>query len=99
MKCSTKALFLDEPMSNLDPPSRVRIREELRKLHDEYGMTTVMVTHNITDVIAISDRMAIMQDGRVVQIGSAREVYERPANSFVADFIRCYDVASALKNR
>ena len=94
-----KALLLDEPMSNLDPPSRVRIREELRKLHDEYGMTTVMVTHNITDVIAISDRMAIMQDGRVVQIGTSREVYERPTNSFVADFIRCYDVASALKNR
>lgn len=92
-----KALLLDEPMSNLDPPSRIKVRGELRKLHDEYGMTTLMVTHNIADAIAIADRMAIMNDGGIVQIGGVREVYEKPVNSFVADFIRCYDVVSSLK--
>jgi multiple sugar transport system ATP-binding protein len=92
-----KALLLDEPMSNLDPPSRVKIRGELRKMHDEYGMTTVIVTHNIIDAIAIADRIAIMKDGGIMQIGKTRDVYEKPANSFVADFIRCYDAASALR--
>jgi multiple sugar transport system ATP-binding protein len=92
-----KALLLDEPMSNLDPPSRIKIRGELRRLHDEYGMTTVLVTHNIIDAVAIADRMAIMKDGRILQIGKTKEVYERPVNSFVADFIRCYDAASILR--
>ncbi len=92
-----QALLLDEPMSNLDPPARVKIREELRKLHDEYGLTTVIVTHNITDALAVADRIAVMQEGRIVQIGKTREVYEKPANAFVADFIRCYDAASALR--
>lgn len=92
-----KALLLDEPMSNLDPPSRLKIRGELRKLHDEYGMTTVLVTHNIIDAIAIADRMAIMKDGNILQIGKTKDVYEKPVNSFVADFIRCYDAASAFR--
>lgn len=92
-----RALLLDEPMSNLDPPSHVKIRGELRNIHDEYRMTTVMVTHNLPDAMAISDRMAVMKDGKVVQVGDPREVYAHPADSFVADFIRCYDVSSALK--
>ncbi|MBI4331272.1 MAG: ABC transporter ATP-binding protein [Chloroflexi bacterium] len=92
-----KALLLDEPMSNLDPPSRVKIRGELRRIHDEYNMTTVIVTHNITDALAVTDRLAVMKDGKIVQIGTPREVYEHPRDSFVADFIRCYDAASALK--
>lgn len=92
-----KALLLDEPMSNLDPPLRLKIRRELRKLHNEYKMTTVLVTHNMADAAAIADRLAIMKDGAIVQVGSPRELYERPADNFVADFIRCYDVASALR--
>ncbi len=93
-----RALLLDEPMSNLDPPSRVKIRGELRKLHDEYGMTTVMVTHNITDAMAVADRMVVMNDAVIIQVGDPREIYERPANAFVADFIRCYDIAKALRH-
>jgi len=92
-----KALLLDEPMSNLDPPLRIKIRGELRKIHDEYKMTTVLVTHNMADAVAIADRLAVMKDGAIAQIGSPREVYDRPVDNFVADFIRCYDVASALR--
>ncbi len=91
-----KALLLDEPMSNLDPPSHVKIREELKKLHHEYGMTTVMVTHNIADAFAIADRMVIMREGGIVQAGSPKDIYERPADSFIRDFIRCYDVGRYL---
>ncbi len=92
-----KVLLLDEPMSNLDPPLRIKIRGELRKIHDEYKMTTVLVTHNMADAVAIADRLAIMKEGAIAQVGPPREVYERPVDSFVADFIRCYDVASALR--
>lgn len=92
-----KALLLDEPMSNLDPPLRVKIRGELRKLHEEYRMTTVIVTHNITDAMAVTDRIAVMKEGCIIQVGEPREIYEKPIDSFVADFVRCYDVASALK--
>lgn len=92
-----RALLLDEPMSNLDPPLRIKIRRELRKLHDEYRMTTVLVTHNIADAVTVADRLAVMKDGAIVQVDSPGEVYKRPVDNFVADFIRCYDVASALR--
>ncbi len=94
-----RALLLDEPMSNLDPPTRIKIRTELRKIHDEYGMTTLMVTHNIPDAMAVGDRMAVMNEGAIVQIGNPREVYQNPATSFVADFIRCYDISRALNEK
>ncbi len=92
-----RALLLDEPMSNLDPPLRVKIRGELRQLHDEYKMTTILVTHNMADAVIVADKMAIMKDGTILQAGTPREIYDTPRDAYVADFIRCFDVASALK--
>ncbi len=91
-----KILCLDEPMANLDAPSRVQIRTELRKLHDENGLTTLCVTHNMSDGLAMADRIAVMKDGSFVQVASAQELWEHPANQFVADFLAAYSAPRAF---
>lgn len=82
-----KVFLLDEPLSALDAKLRLEVREEIRELQQRLGLTTVFVTHDQEEALAIADRMAVMFDGRVQQVGSARELYERPANLFVADFL------------
>jgi spermidine/putrescine ABC transporter ATP-binding subunit len=82
-----KILLLDEPLSNLDAKVRVQVRAEIRKLQKELGITTVYVTHDQEEALTLSDRIAVFNAGRVFQIGPPRELYERPANRFVADFI------------
>lgn len=82
-----KVLLLDEPLSNLDAKLRVRMRGEIRRLQREFGITALYVTHDQEEALALSDRVAVMEGGRIVQIGSPREVYGAAANSFVADFI------------
>lgn len=82
-----KVFLLDEPLSNLDAKLRVDVREEIRALQKSLGLTTVFVTHDQEEALAISDRMAIMHDGKVQQVGSPNTLYERPANLFVADFL------------
>lgn len=82
-----KVFLLDEPLSNLDAKLRIDVREEIRALQQDLGLTTVFVTHDQEEALAISDRMAIMHDGRVQQVGSPNTLYERPANLFVADFL------------
>jgi len=82
-----KVFLLDEPLSNLDAKLRVEVREEIRALQQRLGLTTIFVTHDQEEALTISDRMAIMYDGRVQQVGTADELYERPANHFVADFL------------
>ena len=79
--------LLDEPLSNLDAKLRLEVREEIRSLQQRLGLSTVFVTHDQEEALAISDRMAIMRDGKVQQVGTPRELYERPANVFVADFL------------
>ncbi|CRK56079.1 Glycerol-3-phosphate ABC transporter, ATP-binding protein UgpC (TC 3.A.1.1.3) [Alloactinosynnema sp. L-07] len=82
------ALFLlDEPLSNLDAESRVRTRVELRALHDRVGATMVHVTHDQTEALAIADRIAVLHDGRIEQIGTPDEIWRRPATTFVAGFV------------
>ncbi|MFO1068097.1 MAG: ABC transporter ATP-binding protein [Geminicoccaceae bacterium] len=82
------AVFLmDEPLSNLDASLRVRTRTEIKKLQRDLGITTVFVTHDQEEAMVLSDRVAIMQGGRLQQIGPPMEVYRRPANQFVAGFI------------
>jgi ABC-type sugar transport system ATPase subunit len=82
------ALFLlDEPLSNLDAESRVRTRVELRALHDRVGATMVHVTHDQTEAQAIADRIAVLHDGRVEQVGTPEEIWRRPATTFVAGFV------------
>ena len=83
----SRVLLFDEPLSNLDAKLRKRMRGEIRALQQALGITTLYVTHDQTEALAISDRIAVMDRGRVEQLGSATEVYTRPATRFVADFI------------
>ena len=80
-------LLLDEPLSNLDAKLRERARVWLRELQERLNVTTIYVTHDQSEALAVSDRIAVMSMGRMRQLGSPRDIYERPADSFVADFI------------
>lgn len=82
-----KVFLLDEPLSNLDAKLRLEVREEIRALQKELGLTTIFVTHDQEEALAVSDRMAIMYDGKVQQVGPPNHLYEKPANLFVADFL------------
>jgi iron(III) transport system ATP-binding protein len=80
-------LLLDEPLSNLDARLRAEMREEIRRIHDETGLTTIYVTHDQKEALSLADRMAVMHRGRVEQVGRPRELYVRPRNRFVAGFL------------
>ena len=80
-------LLLDEPLSNLDAKVRVQVRAEIRKLQKDLGITTIYVTHDQEEALTLSDRIAVFNQGKVFQIGPPKDLYERPANRFVADFI------------
>ena len=80
-------LLLDEPLSNLDAKLRERMRFELKRLQRDLKITTVYVTHDQSEALALSHEIAVMNEGRIQQIGSPRDVYERPGNAFVADFV------------
>ena len=82
-----KLLLLDEPLSNLDAKLREELRVELRTLQRTLGVTTLYVTHDQVEALAMSNRIAVMSQGRIVQEGGAREVYERPNSEFVARFV------------
>ncbi|MDH3759474.1 MAG: ABC transporter ATP-binding protein [Gammaproteobacteria bacterium] len=84
---SPKVLLLDEPLSALDLKLRQAMREELKQLQKETGITFVFVTHDQEEALAMSDRIAVMSEGEVQQIGGPTEIYEHPVNRFVADFI------------
>ena len=80
-------LLLDEPLSNLDAKLREKMRFELKRLQRELKITTIYVTHDQSEALALSHQIAVMHEGRIQQIGRPRDVYERPANQFVADFV------------
>jgi spermidine/putrescine ABC transporter ATP-binding subunit len=80
-------LLLDEPLSNLDAKLREEMRVELKQIQQQVGITTIFVTHDQEEALVMSDRVAVMNHGKIVQQGTPVEVYERPANSFVAGFI------------
>lgn len=82
-----KVLLLDEPLSNLDAKLRVEMREELRKLQKSLGITTIYVTHDQLEAMSMSDRIAVMNRGRIVQVGTAKDLYFKPRSLFVADFL------------
>ncbi len=81
------AFLLDEPLSSLDPQLRVGMRRELKRLHRQLGATMVYVTHDQAEALALGDRLAVMHQGRLQQVGTPREVYEQPANLHVARFV------------
>ncbi len=80
-------LLLDEPLSNLDARLRLEMREEIRRIHAETRITTIYVTHDQKEALSLADRLAVLRDGVIEQIGGPREVYRQPVNRFVADFI------------
>ena len=82
-----KVLLLDEPLSNLDAKLRIIMRDEIRRLKDELGLTVVFVTHDQDEALSISDRLLVLSEGRVQQLGTPPEVYRRPGNEFVATFM------------
>ncbi|HWZ94453.1 MAG TPA: ABC transporter ATP-binding protein [Opitutaceae bacterium] len=89
-----RCLLLDEPLSNLDAKLRLELRAEIRRVCKEFKLTTVYVTHDQKEALAISDRMAILDGGRVLQAGTPREIYRRPATKAVANFIGETDFVS-----
>lgn len=82
-----RVLLLDEPLSNLDARLRAEMREEIRRVHQETKITSIYVTHDQKEALSLADRMALMHQGRVVQVGSPHEIYQRPLNKFTASFL------------
>ena len=82
-----RLVLMDEPLSNLDAALRLEMRTEIRRLHQTLGLTTVYVTHDQEEALALADRMVVLRDGEVQQIGSPEEVYAHPANRYVASFM------------
>jgi putative spermidine/putrescine transport system ATP-binding protein len=78
---------MDEPLSNLDAKLRLEMRTEIRRLHQSLGLTTVYVTHDQEEALSMADRLVVLRDGRVQQVGTPEELHTRPANRHVADFM------------
>ncbi len=88
-------LLLDEPLSALDAIERVRLRGEIRALQQRLGVTTILVTHDQEEALSMADRIVVMNQGRIEQVGTPREIYETPATPFAADFIGKINVLPA----
>jgi iron(III) transport system ATP-binding protein len=82
-----RLILLDEPLSNLDAQLREQMRSELRRLQKDIGVTAVYVTHDQSEALALSDRIAVMRNGRIAQIGTPQQIYHQPSNAFVASFV------------
>ncbi|MBL1216650.1 MAG: ABC transporter ATP-binding protein [Planctomycetes bacterium] len=94
-----RVLLLDEPLSNLDAKLRMEMRSEIRRICKQTGITTVYVTHDQKEALSMADSVAVLRNGLVVQIGGPREIYDRPTNRFVADFLGETNFVSAeVKN-
>ncbi len=89
-------LLLDEPLSNLDAKLRESLRFELKRLQRELGITSVYVTHDQIEALALSSRIAVMCDGKIMQMGTPREIYQHPQNKFVAEFIGTSNFISGI---
>ncbi len=95
MTTSPRVLLMDEPLSNIDPPNRLKMRGEILNFHRENRLTTLYVTHNLADGLALGDRIAVMREGRFEQVDTGENLMRQPATSYVADFFR----ASELRQR
>ena len=95
MATSPRLLLLDEPLSALDALERVRLRKEIRSLQQQLGVTTIMVTHDQEEALNMADRIVVMNQGAIEQIGTPQEIYEHPASAFVAGFVGKVNVIKA----
>ncbi|HEY3060018.1 MAG TPA: ABC transporter ATP-binding protein [Chloroflexota bacterium] len=91
-----RLLLLDEPLSNLDAKLRVHMRTELKHLQQQTGITSVFVTHDQAESMALADRIIVMNQGRIEQVGTPHEIYERPRSRFVSEFVGSINVLSAV---
>jgi putative spermidine/putrescine transport system ATP-binding protein len=82
-----RVLLLDEPLSNLDAKLRLEMRAEIKRLHQELGLTSIYVTHDQAEALSLSDRIVVMREGRVLQVGTPADIHDRPCSVFVADFV------------
>lgn len=89
-------LLFDEPLSNLDAKLRVHMRDEIRKIQKEVGITSLYVTHDQSEAMGLSDKVVIMKDGLIEQVGTPRDIYQKPANIFVAGFIGKANIVKGL---
>ena len=80
-------LLLDEPLSNMDAKLRLEMRNEIKRIHSQSNITAIYVTHDQSEALSMADRMAVMKDGKIIQVGTPRHVYCSPSNTFVANFI------------
>ena len=92
MTTSPQILLMDEPLSNIDPPNRLKMRGEIKKFHQEHRLTTLYVTHNLADGMALADRIAVMRDGRFEQVDTPERLMRQPATNYVADFFRAEEL-------
>lgn len=98
MVMQPKVLMLDEPLSNLDARLRLEMRTELQRVQKESGVTMIFVTHDQVEALALADRIVVMRDGAIEQIGTPEEIYNSPASSFVADFVG-FENVFAIRDR
>lgn len=95
LACHPQVLLLDEPLSSLDPQFRAGLRQTLKKLHQETGVTVLMVTHDFVDALTLSDRAAVIRAGQLEQVGSVTDIFRQPATPFVAGFVGMTNVMPA----
>ncbi len=88
MVTSPQIMLMDEPLSNIDPPNRLKMRQEILNFHKENRLTTLYVTHNLADGVALADRIAVMREGRFEQAATPEDLMRHPATDYVADFFR-----------
>ena len=93
-----RILLMDEPLSNLDAHLREEMRSEIRRLHEEFRITTIYVTHDQAEAMATSDRIAVLDKGRMVQVGSPSEIFDHPKTRFVAEFVGKTNILSGRLN-
>jgi multiple sugar transport system ATP-binding protein len=92
MATSPRILLMDEPLSNIDPPNRLKMRGEIMRFHKENGLTTIYVTHNVPDGFALADRIAVMREGRFEQVDPPESLMRHPATGYVADFFKAEEL-------
>ena len=80
-------LLLDEPLSSLDPNVQDKVRREIKKLHNKFGITTIHITHNHEEAMILADRIAVMAEGKIYQVGVPVEIFRKPSSRFVAEFV------------
>jgi ABC-type proline/glycine betaine transport system ATPase subunit len=85
-------LLMDEPMAHIDPQHRLTLRRELKEYHSKMETITLYVSHNLPEAFSLADRVAIMQEGRIIQVDSPEGIFSHPANDFVKDFIQCFEM-------